>query len=107
VQFLPSTPQKLPICQTEGAKAPELRIKAERPSRAATLEERAGFSHSVKEHTCEVSGRVGSRHSWRLDRYLVSDEPPLDYALSQKNESDGTPTFRHVVLRLRSAQTKP
>src|ERR1035437_1526878 len=40
-------------------------------------------SHSVKEHTHEVSDRVGSRHSWRLDRYLVSDEPPLDYAISQ------------------------
>ena len=64
-------------------KAPELHTKAKGPSRAVTHEERAGFSHSVKEHTYEVSGRVGSRHSWRLDRYLVSDEPPLDYALSQ------------------------
>src|ERR1035437_2817579 len=68
--------------------APECIPRRKGPSRATTLEERAGFSDSVKERTYEVFGRAGSRHSWRLDRYLVSDEPPLDYALSQ---NEGAP----------------
>jgi len=40
VQFLPSTPQKLPICQLKAPKAPELHTKAKGPSRAITFSER-------------------------------------------------------------------
>src|ERR1017187_36027 len=41
VQFLPSTPQKLPICQLKAPKAPELHTKAKGPSRANTFSEGA------------------------------------------------------------------
>jgi len=47
VPFLPSTPQKLRICQLKAPKAPELHTKAKGPSRANTFSEGAHMKYLI------------------------------------------------------------